>query len=284
MWLRDSANQLQSYKPILNMTSHNATNKNDIATLYRGAINLQARYINKFPYCNSFQPPADSKLPPNPHRKRSVQSPSMPESRAMHQFGKRDTVNPPYDPNQVWECKYELDSVSAFLQLSWDYYEVTGDKAFFGKYQWADAVKSILKMANDMMEGTYTEDGRVNPPAYTWMRDTTSATEVVSNNGNGNPIVGHIGLVRSFFRPSDDSTIYQYFIPANMMFSRYLKACAGIMDTINKDTASQMRSMSAGIDKAVVEYGIVKHPKYGEMYAYEVDGFGSHNFMVKTRA
>ncbi|KFG78103.1 hypothetical protein MANI_016542 [Metarhizium anisopliae] len=264
MWLRDSANQLQSYKPILNITSHNATN--NIASLYRGTINLQSRYIRKFPYCNAFQPPPDSKLPLANHKRGLLAK-------------RGDTVNPPYDPSVVWECKYELDSISAFLQLSWDYYDVTKDTEFFGKYGWADAVKTILKLANDMMTGTYTEDGHVNKSPYQWFRDSNSATETVSNGGTGNPVAGNIGLVRSFFRPSDDSTIYQYFIPANMMFSRFLKVCAEIMQTINKDTASEMLTMAWGIESAIEKYGIVKHPKFGDIYAYEVDGFGSHNFM-----
>jgi meiotically up-regulated gene 157 (Mug157) protein len=265
MWLRDSANQLQSYKPILHIASHNDTN--NIAKLYRGTINLQARYIRKFPYCNAFQPPPDSKLPLNNHKRNLLAK-------------RADTVNPPYDPSVVWECKYELDSVSAFLQLSWDYYDVTKDADFFGKYGWADAVKTTLSLANDMMMGTYADDGQVNKSPYTWLRDSNSATETVSNGGSGNPVAGGTGLVRSFFRPSDDSTIYQYFIPANMMFSRFLKACAEIMQTMDQDTASEMRQMAQGIDDAIDKYGIAKHPTFGDIYAYEVDGFGSHNFMV----
>ncbi|GJN71998.1 hypothetical protein VFPFJ_02735 [Purpureocillium lilacinum] len=264
MWLRDSANQLQSYKPILNVTSHNETN--NIATLYRGAINLQARYIRKFPYCNSFEPPPESGIPVVHNSKRGL-------------YKRGDTVSPPYDPNVVFECKYELDSLSAFLQLSWDYYDVTRDAEFFGKFHWAEAVKTILQLAKDMMISTYTEDGHVQKPVYNWLRDANSATEVVSNGGTGNPVAGNIGLVRSFFRPSDDSTIYQYFIPANMMFSRYLKACVPIMETIDKDTAAQMDTLSDSIAKAVDEHGIVKHPKYGDIYAFEVDGFGSFNLM-----
>ncbi|PNY22449.1 Uncharacterized protein TCAP_07140 [Tolypocladium capitatum] len=267
MWLRDSANQLQSYKPILNIPSSNSTN--NIATLYRGAINLQGRYIRNFPYCNSFQPPPESKLP-GIHNKRDLSK-------------RVDIVNPRYDPNVVFECKYELDSLAAFLQLSWDYYDTTKDIKFFGKFHWAEAVKSILTVANDMMQGTYTEDGSVNQSPYTWSRDSTSATETVSNSGAGNPVVGNLGLVRSFFRPSDDSTIYQYFIPANMMFSRFLEACSVIMASIDEDTAAQMTKIADGISGAIDKYGIVKHPKYGDIYAYEVDGFGSSNLMVKKQ-
>ena len=33
------------------------------------------------------------------------------------------------------------------------------------------------------------------------------------------------------------------------------------------------------MEQAVQKYGIVKHPKYGLIYAFEVDGFGSHVLM-----
>ena len=269
MWLRDSDNQLQSYKPILNITSHDAAAAaaNSTASPHRGTINLQARYIAKFPYCNAFQPPPEAKLPPIRHKRSSL-------------VKRADTVTPPYDPDVVWECKYELDSLSAFLQLSWDYYDATKDARFFAKHHWADAVRTILSLADDMMRGTYADDGHVNTSPYTWLRDANSATETVSNSGSGNPVLGNIGLVRSFFRPSDDSTIYQYHIPANMMFSRFLKACAEIMQPIDENTASRMTRMAEGIERAVELYGVVKHPKFGDIYAYEVDGYGSHNLMV----
>jgi uncharacterized protein len=256
MWMRDSSNQLQSYKSLLP--------NEQIAKLFRGAINLQGRYMRQSPYCNAFQPPPESGIGPTKD----------------HADG--DGVSPKYDPNVVFECKYEIDSLAAFLQLSWDYYEVTGDAEFFRKFKWKDAVRSILDVANNMKKGTYTDDGRVNKSPYTWGRRATSATETVANHGTGSPVKGGIGLVRSFFRPSDDACTYQYFVPGNMMFARYIKATAQIMDTIDKAMSEEMRDMAKGIEDGLEEYAIVNHREFGYIYAYEIDGFGSYNLMVSV--
>ncbi|CAH0016392.1 unnamed protein product [Clonostachys rhizophaga] len=252
MWMRDSANQLQSYKSIVS--------EYRIASLYRGAINLQARYMTQYPYCNAFQPPPESGMSPQYEHD-------------------DDVVTPAVDHNVVFECKYEIDSMAAFFQLSWDYYEVTKDAEFFGKFGWVEAVKVILSTAKDLMRGTYADDGSVIRPPYTWLRTATSASETVFNKGTGAPVRGNIGLVRSFFRPSDDSCIYQYFIPGNIMFSRYVKATSEIMKTIDEALAKEMEDIAEGIAKGIEEHAIVNHPEFGEVYAFEIDGFGSFNLM-----
>ncbi|KAK7422286.1 hypothetical protein QQZ08_009592 [Neonectria magnoliae] len=261
MWLRDSANQLQSYKSVISSTAADDKD-NDVASLFRGAINLQGRYIREAPYCNAFQPPPESK-----------------QGRARRAVEPRDRVHPEYNSDVVFECKYELDSLAAFLQLSWDYYEESADADFFGKFAWVDTVKMILKVADLMQKGTYTDDGKVRDSHYTWLREADSASETVSNHGRGAPVKGNIGLVRSFFRPSDDACIYQYFIPANMMLARYLSSCAEIMRKLDGKVADQMEKLAAEIEIGINEHAIIAHPKFGNMYAYEIDGFGSYNLM-----
>lgn len=260
MWLRDSANQMQSYLPLLNASSAN----NSLASLYRGVINLQSRFLLKSPYCNSFQPPAESGIAP-----------------ANNGAATSDQVVPPYDNNFVFECKYELDSLAAFLEISTNYYTATKDVAFFGQYQWVNAVKAVMTVAEAMMTPTYAANGSVNTSPYTFQRTTNRASETLENNGLGNPTQSGTGLIRSAFRPSDDATIYQLFIPANMIFSRYLASAAEIVQKLGGQDhlANQMNSLSVSLKAAISKYGIRDDPNHGRIYAYEVDGYGSMNIM-----
>jgi hypothetical protein len=40
-----------------------------------------------------------------------------------------------------------------------------------------------------------------------------------------------------------------------------------------------MTALASEIDAALVQFGLEDHPRFGKVYAYEVDGFGSHYFM-----
>ncbi|EDU43251.1 hypothetical protein PtrSN002B_002264 [Pyrenophora tritici-repentis] len=262
MWLRDSSNQLQSYLPLLKASN----DPNSIASLYRGVINLQARYMLTSPYCNSFQPPVESGLAP-----------------AWNEYGVGDDVFPKFSNLTVFECKYELDSLAAFLQISADYYNATGDFEFFGKFKWVQAVEAVLKVANDMMQPTYGSDGEVLKSPYTFERGTNRGSETFWNMGIGNPVANGTGLIRSGFRPSDDVTFYQLFIPANMMFSSYLALTAPIMAKLSNPKAAAlaktMSALSESLHHAIETHGTVQHETYGKIYAYEIDGFGGRIIM-----
>ncbi|PKS11530.1 hypothetical protein jhhlp_003295 [Lomentospora prolificans] len=258
MWLRDSANQLQSYKSLLKRDS----SPDSLASLFRGAINLQGRYIRESPYCNAFQPPEEAGLGPE-----------------YNGWVTSDFVVPRFFRDFAFECKYELDSLAAFLQLSHDYYNQTEDVEFFKNSKWMDTISVIMNTTTEMLTGTYASDGTINKSPYLFERKTNKASETMSNDGAGAPVKSNTGLIRSFFRPSDDACAFQLFIPANMMFSSSLAACAEIMKEIDDEMGEMMSGFAGVIRAGVEEYGKFKHPEFGEMYAYEVDGFGSRYLM-----
>ena len=267
MWLRDSARQMQAYSSLLNNETDPSKPSNDtIASLYRGVINLQSRYLLSNPYCNSFQPPSESGLAPS-----------------VNGAATNDVVTPSYSNTTVFECKYELDSLAAFLQISNDYYTATNDLTFFTKYNWISAVQTVMATAQSMTVPTYAANGSVNTLPYTFQRRTTSAEETLDNTGTGNPVQNGTGLIRSAFRPSDDACIYQFFIPANMMFAQNLVTTAAILTDIGKDNtktlADEIASLGTSLTAAIRNHGIVSDPVHGSIYAYEVDGYGGTNIM-----
>lgn len=254
---------MQSYLPLLEASD----SSDSLASLYRGTINLQARYLLTDPFCNSFQPPAESGIPP-----------------AENDAASNDMVMPPYSNATVFECKYELDSLAAFLEISRNYYTATNDASFFKKFNWVKAVNAVLSTAKSQMEPTYGPDGMVNNITYQFTRETDRSTETQTNDGLGNPVQNGTGLIRSFFRPSDDATIFQFLIPSNMMFSSYLKDCVDIARAIGEnDLADQMDTMANSLHDGIEKYGKVQNAKYGAIYAFEVDGYTSQNIMDDVR-
>ena len=54
------------------------------------------------------------------------------------------------------------------------------------------------------------------------------------------------------------------------------------MDTQrSRDLGSRMRSMASEIRAGITKYGLVFHPLFGAMFAFEVDGYGSQVCLSK---
>ncbi|CAK7211258.1 hypothetical protein SBRCBS47491_001061 [Sporothrix bragantina] len=277
MWLRDSAAQMQSYSNLLvadiDTTGYN--NETTLARLWRGLINLQARYVLTSPYCHSFQPPRESGIPPTRN----------PAHSQNHPF-------PGYDRELVFDCKWELDSLASFLQISATYFEKTADVAFFSHHSWLDAVEAAVNAAAAMRLGMYDEEGHVLNSAYTFTGWTDRGTETLNNFGLGNPSRAN-GMVRTSFRPSDDATVFQFLVPANMMWAASLERASNIMDLLSRQVlgtrftqqtraenlTTVMRDFATGIREGIASDAIVQHRVFGDIFAYEVDGYGSVNLM-----
>ncbi|KAI9163765.1 hypothetical protein HJFPF1_05391 [Paramyrothecium foliicola] len=253
-WLRDSTNQLRPYQPL-------AKKDPAIFNLILGAINTQAEYVIEAPYCNAFQPPPISDLPPSNN-------------------GQDDEVNPAYEPSRVFECKYELDSLAHFLALGNSFYEHTGSTEFLNK-RWYLALSTLLHVLEEQSKPTFDPTtGQYDRNEYTFQRGTNTGTETLNLHGVGNPLNGGTGLVRSAFRPSDDATILGFFIPANAMMSAELNRTAAILRAAGKNAfAKEVDQWSEQLRDGVMEHGIVKHKVHGDVFAFEVDGYGSSILM-----
>lgn len=255
-WLRDSTNQLAQYQKL-------AKKDKAIESLILGAINTQAEFVIGSPYCNAFQPPPPSKLSPSNN-------------------GMDDVVHPVYEPSFVFECKYELDSLAHFLSLANQFHSHTGSTEFVNT-RWYTALNTLLDVLEQQSKPTFDKNGDFRKNEYTFKRHTDAGTETLNLGGIGNPLNAGTGLVRSAFRPSDDATILGYLIPANAMMAVELKRCAKMLGKVGGAKAieysKKVMLYSEAIEAGVWEHGVVHHKKYGDVFAFEVDGFGSSILM-----
>ncbi|SLM39450.1 duf1237 domain protein [Lasallia pustulata] len=253
-WLRDSTNQLLQYQGL-------AKKDKKIEYLILGAINTQAEYVIESPYCNAFQPPPPSHIPPTGN-------------------GQEDVVHPAFEPSAVFECKYELDSLAHFLALGNQFHNSTGSTAFLTP-RWYTALETVMGVLKEQEQPSFDPiTGRFQKNVYTFRRKTTIGTETLSLNGIGNPLNSGTGLIRSAFRPSDDTTILGFFIPANAMMAIELQRTASILKSAGKPAlASQVLQRGESIEKGIWSHGVVHHKVHGEVFAYEVDGYGSSILM-----
>jgi uncharacterized protein len=164
---------------------------------------------------------------------------------------------------QVTEEKFELDSLAYPMVLAWNYWKQTGDTAAL-----TPEVKSAYERAVFLMEVE---------------RDHSRSQykhRSLPNAGAGNP-VGYTGMIWTGFRPSDDPALYGYNIPSNMFAVVALSELADMETNVWHDSAmaTQIITLRDGVMDGINNYGIVYTPKFGYIYAYEVDGLGHSNLM-----
>ncbi len=159
---------------------------------------------------------------------------------------------------QVAEEKYELDSLLYPISFAWVYWKKTGDASAFTPEVKAAYEKAVALMQVERDHSLSNYRHRELP-----------------NGGAGSP-TGYTGMVWTGFRPSDDAAQYGYNIPEEMFAVVALDELHEIEDKIWHDSGKSMQvaRLRAGIIDGINKYGIVFSPKYGYIYAYEVDGLG----------
>lgn len=170
------------------------------------------------------------------------------------------------------ERKWELDSLCYPIRLAYHYWKHTGDTTPFD-HQWQQA----MKLAVETMQ---VQQRKHDKGPYSFGRKTSWSTDTVPGGGYGNPIVP-VGLIVSIFRPSDDATIFPFLIPSNLFAVVSLKQLAEMNKQISKDEGfgAKCEALAAEVEQALKKYAIVNHLNFGEIYAYETDGYGNHLFM-----
>lgn len=239
MWLRDSGAQVWPYVQY-------AKKDEKLRKMIRGVILRQFKCINIDPYANAF-----NMEPVENNEWASDQTDMKPE---LH------------------ERKYEIDSLCYPIRLAYRYWQVTGDTSVFGA-EWRQAVANILKTFREQQRKT-------GKGPYTFLRVTDRQLDTVCNVGYGNP-VNPVGLIASVFRPSDDATTFLFLVPSNFMAVSSLRKAAEILTKVNADTAAATECIALAdeVSTALRKHAVVRHPKYGDIYAFEVDGFGNHFLM-----
>ena len=173
---------------------------------------------------------------------------------------------------ELHERKWEIDSLCYPIRLAYHYWKVTGDNSIFDEV-WTEAIGNVLQTFKEQQR----KDG-VGP--YKFQRRTERQLDTLNNNGNGAP-VNPVGLIVSSFRPSDDATTLQFLVPSNFFAVTSLRKAAEILNAVNKDstTAQQCLDLANEVETALKKYATYNHPKFGTIYAFEVDGFGNHLLM-----
>jgi meiotically up-regulated gene 157 (Mug157) protein len=239
MWLRDSSAQVWPYLQFINEDK-------PLKQLIAGVIAQQTRCIIKDPYANAFYG--------DPNKVGEWKSDHTDMKAGVH------------------ERKWEIDSLCYPIRLGYNYWKKTADKQPFDA-AWKQGIESTLKVFTDQQR-------KSNKGPYHFQRQTTQPTDTQPMAGYGFP-VNPVGLICSAFRPSDDATIFPFLIPSNFFAVISLKQAAEMVTSLHNDQAlaSSLLSLAKEVETAIHKYGVVNHPKYGKIYAFEVDGFGSSYLM-----
>jgi meiotically up-regulated gene 157 (Mug157) protein len=219
-----------------------AGKEKSLQTMLAGVINRQTECILIDPYANAFN-----------------EGPTGSEWESDHTAMKKE----------LHERKWEIDSLCYPVRLAYHYWKETGDTSVFDE-AWTASIEAILKTFKEQQR----QDG-LGP--YRFSRTTDRQGDTLLNDGRGSP-VKPVGLIVSSFRPSDDATLYGFLIPSNLFAVTSLRQAAGILRQVRQQTAlaSRCEALAAEVEAAVRKYGIINHAEFGEVYAYEVDGFGNY--------
>ncbi|MDX1991401.1 MAG: glycoside hydrolase family 125 protein [bacterium] len=217
----------------------------DLRRILKGVIQRQMHYITIDAYANAFN------RTPNG---------------SGHQQD-RTEQNP-----WLWERKYELDSLCYPVQLAWDYWSHSGDSSIFDDTMHQALTRIVAVIA--------CEQRHDSESPYFFERFNCPPSDTLPFEGRGTR-TNFTGMSWSGFRPSDDACKFGYLVPSNMFAVVILRHLAQFARNQFDDAAlaAKAEKLRKEIDFGIQTYAVVQHPRFGPIYAYEVDGFGNANLM-----
>lgn len=244
MWLRDSGGQLRVF---INLDDPSGK----LYDVIGAVIRQQFRYILLDPYTNAFNFAADGNC--------------------WSAIDQSERQNP-----WSWERKYELDSLCFPVELAYFYWKQTKRTDLFDD-DFLAAVREVIRVFR-------TEQHHEERSEYFFIRDNGVEQDTLPNEGRGTA-VGYTGMIWSGFRPSDDACEYGYLLPANMfavVILGYLQEIINAFYPAENELLATITELRTQVEEGIAQFGIVEHPTYGAIYAYEVDGLGNYNLMDDT--
>jgi meiotically up-regulated gene 157 (Mug157) protein len=234
MWLRDSAAQVWPYLALM---------KQDPALerMIEGVVNRQARCVRLDPYANAFY-----------------------RDGTKISYWKSDKTE--MRPG-VHERKWEIDSLCYVIRLAHGYWRAGGAPSSFDA-EWLAAMRLIVQTFKEQQRKT-------DSGPYSFVRNGDSPVDTAAGTGQGN-LAKPNGLICSVFRPSDDGTIFPYLIPSNFFAVVSLRQLAELVTAHFKEPAfaAECTALADEVHAALRAHATVNHPLFGEILAYEIDGFG----------
>lgn len=232
MWLRDSAAQVRPYLAV--------AGEPEVYEALAGVVRRQVRCVLADAYANAFNDGASG--------------------------AHGDALDLPTPGPWVWERKYELDSLSAPIQLAYALWKASGRAGHLDE-RFREGARRILDLWRVEQDHAASEYRFIRPFG-------PFAADSLPCGGAGGP-VARTGMTWSGFRPSDDRCAYGYLVPANALASTSLCGLAEIARVLWHDEAlaEASEALSADIDAGILGHGLASHDG-GDILAYEVDGLG----------
>jgi meiotically up-regulated gene 157 (Mug157) protein len=230
MWLRDSTWQM---RPLLAMHPDS-----ELSEIIGGVSRMQARYVAIDPYANAFN--------------------ATPSGDCWH----RDF---PDQSAWVFERKFEIDSLAAFLDLALRLATSTGYTEHLDDAFWEAAGVTLDTLEREAHHET---------ASYRFTRAGSAEHDALSHDGYGAPFA-ECGFIWSAFRPSDDRCVYPFHIPGNAHLSVVLAQLATRAQStghavLASRASSLAKTISAALATLATRYSVLP---------YEVDGLGNAIFM-----